>query len=86
MGRSQCSRLNKLLAKFWKVPQVACKLSLLLVGSNIANGKYKRIKPIFDRARKYGASSSSSASLPLYCTEPRLELELASADNLMAIV
>jgi hypothetical protein len=83
-GKS-CGRLNKLLAVFWKAPEVARELALLFGGKEIADAKFKRIKPIFDRARKSGASSSSSASLPLDATEPRLELELASADDLMAI-
>ena len=97
-GKS-CSRLNKLLAIFWKVPKVACELSLLFGGKEIRDDKFKRIKPIFELARKSGASASSaplplarksgasasSAPLPLDATEPRLELELAPADNLMAI-
>ena len=96
-GKS-CGRLNKKLAIFWKVPEVARELSLLFGGKEIADAKFKRIKPIFERARKSGASierarksgaSTSSAPLltplPLDATEPRLELELASADNLMAI-
>ena len=83
-GKS-CSRLNKLLAIFWKVPQVARELALLFGGKEIADAKFKRIKPIFERARKSGASSSC-APLPLDATEPRLELELACADSLMAIV
>ena len=58
--------------------------SLLFGGKNIRNDKFKRVKPIYHRARKSGASSSS-APLPLDATEPRLELELASADNLMAV-
>ena len=58
---------------------------LLFGGKEICASKFKRIKPIYQRARKSGASSSSSASLPLDATEPGLELELASADNLMAI-
>ena len=82
-GKS-CSRLNKLLAIFWKVPEVARELSLLLGGKDIRDDKFKRINPIFERARKSEASCSS-APLPLDATEPRLELELASADNLMAI-
>jgi hypothetical protein len=65
-GKS-CSRLNKLLAIFWKVPEVARELSLLFGGKEIRDDKFKRIKPIF---------LSVLASL---------ELELASADNLMAI-
>jgi hypothetical protein len=73
-GKS-CGRLNKLLAVFWNVPEVARELSLLFGGKQTADAKYKRIKPIFERARK-SASSSSSAPLPLDATEPRLELEL----------
>ena len=68
-GKS-CSRLNKLLAIFWKVPEVARELSLLFGGKHIANGKYKRIKPIFERARKSRASCSS-APFPLDATEVR---------------
>ena len=86
-GKS-CGRLNKLLAIFWKVPEVARELSLLFGGKEIADAKFKRVKPIFELARKSGASTSSApllTPLPLDATEPRLELELASADNLMAI-
>ena len=83
-GGGPMSRFNKLLAVFWKVPHVARELSLLFGGKEIADAKFKRIKPMYYRARKSGASSSS-APLPLDATEPRLELELASADNLMAI-
>ena len=82
-GKS-CGRLNKLLAIFWKVPEVARELSLLFGGKEIRDDKFKRVKPIFELARKSGASASS-APLPLDATEPRLELELASADDLMAI-
>ena len=58
-------RLNKLLAIFWKVPEVARELSLLFGGKHIADEKYKRIKPIFERdARKSGASCSSTPSPP----------------------
>jgi hypothetical protein len=82
-GKS-CSRLNKLLAIYWKEPEVARELSLLFGGKEIRDDKYKRIKPIFERARRSGASCSSALS-PLDATEPRLELELACADNLMVI-
>ena len=82
-GKS-CGRLNKLLAIFWKVPEVARELSLLFGGKEIKDAKFKRIKPIFERARKSGASCSS-APLPLDATEPRQVLELAYADNLVAI-
>ena len=82
-GKS-CSRLNKLLAIYWKEPEVARELSLLFGGKEIRDDKYKRIKPIFERARRSGASCSSAPS-PLDATEPRLELELACADNLMVI-
>ena len=92
-GVRSTTRFNKLLAIFWEVPEVASELSLLFGGKFMADSKFKRIKPIFERARKSGASSSSaplpldatSAPLPLDATEPRLELELAFADNLMAI-
>ena len=53
-GKS-CGRLNKLLAIFWKVPEVACELSLLFGGKEIRDNKFKRIKPIFELARKSGA-------------------------------
>ena len=52
------SRLNKLLAVYWKVPEVARELSLLFGGKKIRNDKFKRVKPIFERARKSGASTS----------------------------
>jgi hypothetical protein len=58
------SRLNKLLAIYWKEPEVARELSLLFGGKHIADEKYKRIKPIFERARKSGASCSSTPSPP----------------------
>ena len=83
-GKS-CGRLNKLLAIFWKVPEVARELSLLFGGKQIRDAKYKRIKPTFERARKSGPSSSSSATLPLDATEPCLELELDPDDNMAAI-
>ena len=51
-------RLNKLLAVYWKVPEVARELSLLFGGKKIRNDKFKRVKPIFERARKSGASTS----------------------------
>jgi hypothetical protein len=67
------------------LPEVARELSLLFGGKEIRDDKFKRIKPIFERARKSEASCLP-APLPLDATEPRLELELAcSADNLMAI-
>ena len=72
----------------YKVPEVARELSLLFGGKEIADAKFKRVKPIFELARKSGASTSSApllTPLPLDATEPRLELELSSADNLMAI-
>ena len=50
-GKS-CTRLNKLLAVFWKVPEVARELALLFGGKEIRYEKYKRIKPIYERARK----------------------------------
>ena len=56
-------RLNKLLAIFWQVPHVARELSLLFGGKMIYGDKFKRVKPIFERARKTGASTSS-APLP----------------------
>ena len=72
-GVRSTGRFNKLLAIFWEVPEVASELSLLFAGKQMDDAKYKRIKPIFERARKSGASSSS-APLPLDATEPRLEL------------
>jgi hypothetical protein len=70
---------------FWKVPEVARELSLLFGGKEICDAKFKRIKPIdVESARKSGASCSS-APLPLDATEPRQVLELAYADNLVAI-
>ena len=74
-----------MLVTYWKVPHVALELSRLFDGKHIENAKFNRIKPIYAVARKSGASSSSSASLPLDATEPCLELELTTADDLMAI-
>ena len=42
-------RLNKLLAIFWKVPEVARELSLLFGGKKICDDKFTRIKPILMR-------------------------------------
>ena len=50
--KSSCTRLNKLLAIFWKVPEVARELARLFGGKMISNVKYKRVKPIYERARK----------------------------------
>ena len=50
--KSSCGRLNKLLAIFWKVPEVARELARLFGGKMIRNDKYKRVKPIYERARK----------------------------------
>ena len=50
--KSSPSRLNKLLAIFWKVPEVARELARLFGGKGIHNDKYKRVKPIYERARK----------------------------------
>ena len=50
--KSSRSRLNKLLAIFWKVPEVARELARLFGGKMIRNDKYKRVKPIYERARK----------------------------------
>ena len=50
-GKS-CTRLNKLLAIFWKVPEVARELARLFGGKMIRDDKYKRVKPIYERARK----------------------------------
>ena len=45
-------RFNKMLATYRKVPHVARELSLLFGGKNIKHDKFKRIKPIYHRARK----------------------------------
>ena len=41
-----------MLATYWNVPHVARELSLLFGGKNIKHDKFKRIKPIYHRARK----------------------------------
>ena len=50
------SNFNKLLDNFWKVPEVALKLSRLFGGTHIRDCKFKRIKPIFLRAREKSKS------------------------------
>ena len=74
-----------MLVTYWKVPHVALELSRLFGGKYIRNDKFERIKPIYVTARKSVPSSSSSASLLLDATDPCLELELTTADDLMAI-
>ena len=44
-------RINKMFALFWEVPEVGPNLKRLS-GKNMANSKFKRIKPIYERARK----------------------------------
>jgi len=51
-AQKSCGRFSKLLDIFWEVPEVARKLSLLFGGKHIGDTKFKRIKPIFERARK----------------------------------
>ena len=53
------SPFNKMLARYWKVHHVALELSHLFGGRIIANDKFKRVKPIYQRLRNSGASSSS---------------------------
>ena len=48
---TSCSRINKMFALFWEVPEVGPNLKRLS-GKNMANSKFKRIKPIYERARK----------------------------------
>ena len=45
------SRINKLFALFWDSPEVGPNLKRLS-GKNMNNIKFKRIKPIYERARK----------------------------------
>ena len=56
-----CHRFNKMLAKYWKVPHVARELTHLFDGKQIRDEKFRRIKPVYESARKSGASSCSSA-------------------------
>ena len=44
-------RINKMFALFWEVPEVGPNLKRLS-GKNMNNSKFKRIKPIYERARK----------------------------------
>ena len=44
-------RINKMFALFWEVPEVGSNLKRLS-GKNMAYSKFKRIKPIYERARK----------------------------------
>jgi hypothetical protein len=44
-------RINKMFALFWEVPEVGPNLKRLS-GKNMAYSKFKRIKPIYERARK----------------------------------
>ena len=48
---TSCSRINKMFALFWEVPEVGPNLKRLS-GKNMNNSKFKRIKPIYERARK----------------------------------
>ena len=47
-----CTPFNNLLDTFWEVPDVALKLSRLFGGTHICDSKFKRVKPIFFRARE----------------------------------
>ena len=49
-GKS-CSRFNKMLALYWKVPSVASKLRKLFAGKEINDSKYKQIRPLFLQLR-----------------------------------
>jgi hypothetical protein len=44
-------RINKMFALFWEVPEVGPNLKRLS-GKNMRNDKFKRIKPIYEHARK----------------------------------
>ena len=44
-------RINKMFALFWEVPEVGPNLKRLS-GKNMAYSKFKRIKPVYERARK----------------------------------
>ena len=55
-----CGPLNKLLDKFWEVPKVALKLSRLFGGTHISDAKFKRVKPIFLRAREKSKSTQGT--------------------------
>ena len=48
---TSASRINKLFARFWDSPEVGPNLKRLS-GKNMSNDKFKRIKPIYERARK----------------------------------
>jgi len=49
-GKS-AGRINKMFALFWEVPEVGPNLKRLS-GKNMRNDKFKRIKPVYERARK----------------------------------
>ena len=44
-------RISKMFALFWEVPEVGPNLKRLS-GKNMRNDKFKRIKPVYERARK----------------------------------
>jgi hypothetical protein len=44
-------RINKMFALYWEVPEVGPNLKRLS-GKNMRSDKFKRIKPIYERARK----------------------------------
>ena len=45
------ARFNKMFARFWEDPKVGPNLKRLS-GKTMAGDKFKRIKPIYERARK----------------------------------
>ena len=49
-GKS-AGRINKMFALFWEVPEVGPNLKRLS-GKNMRYDKFKRIKPVYERARK----------------------------------
>ena len=55
---ASASRFNKMFARFWEDPKVGPNLKRLS-GKTMANDKFKRIKPIYERARKVGRQASA---------------------------
>jgi hypothetical protein len=48
---TSASRINKMFALYWEVPEVGPNLKRLS-GKNMRSDKFKRIKPVYERARK----------------------------------
>ena len=51
-SKKSFTSFNRMLRRFWEVPEVAAKLSLLFGGKHICDNKFRRVKPIFQRLVK----------------------------------